>query len=600
MPAKNKPFRGGTQTKTNRALSATGFTSLSGFHFYEDGAITKWGGMDKFLNGAQQVFLPATDRFTKAFTHKTATGKRFYAYSINGLTITIRQYSLGLWTSVANFTTANGSVTDLAQATEMNGILFFAVRGVPVKKTNSNPITIFNAGIASPTIGPTSAIAIAGGALLSGTYRFVYTYFSTTFQRESNPSPAGSLTITNPPNSSIQFNITPSTDPQVDRVRIYRTTAGGGVFLFESESTNTVIQSITGAATGIEVELLANGAPPTFEGLATVEGRGYGYKENSSDIFFSSIANLDAWHVNDFRSLPSDIEGVSAGVITGIGELFSLPVVFKTDSIWVGEATDDRLALGFRRQVIGVGCVSAASIVRLEGKNLLVFASDTGIYIFDGSTVEKISSDIDPIWQNLDKAGKKSISAIIYKSKDVVIFSVRDGLLVLFLLIWNYGNKTWATRKMTTAPNALSLISDANNNELVYVGVDGGLAQFDVGTNDLGVFVEGEFISRALPDLEDGMNAGTHKTLISVLITMSGSVGTVEVLIAQDDNTNPYTSIGIVGVPDGGKIGQKYIGCNEHGRRFFLKFRHVTGGNLIVYSIDPQFKIYPGRISDGN
>lgn len=91
-------------------------------------------------------------------------------------------------------------------------------------------------GVAAPTTAATANIGLTG---LTGSYMVQYTYcrkVGATLVTESNPSPSSTpLDLTN---QGISLLIPVSDDPQVTHIRIYRTAAGGSIFLYDQEITN--------------------------------------------------------------------------------------------------------------------------------------------------------------------------------------------------------------------------------------------------------------------------------------------------------------------------------------------------------------------------
>jgi len=98
------------------------------------------------------------------------------------------------------------------------------------------PTTTYGLGIDAPTSAATIAEGAAGD--LSGKFKYVITYLrSGNFQVEGNPSPiSNEITVSA---KKIDLSSIPvSTDPKVDKKRIYRTTAGGEVFFWVADINN--------------------------------------------------------------------------------------------------------------------------------------------------------------------------------------------------------------------------------------------------------------------------------------------------------------------------------------------------------------------------
>lgn len=86
----------------------------------------------------------------------------------------------------------------------------------------------YNWLIAAPTAAPTLADGGAG-SLSAGIYQYAYSFQRSADEWESPLSPIGSITLAASKQTSISA-IQVSTDAQVDKVRIWRTTAGGATY----------------------------------------------------------------------------------------------------------------------------------------------------------------------------------------------------------------------------------------------------------------------------------------------------------------------------------------------------------------------------------
>lgn len=95
---------------------------------------------------------------------------------------------------------------------------------VLVTNPAGNQVRQYKWGISSPTVPSTYVSGGAGNlnsaAAGASTYDWRYTYKSTVTGAQSNPSPEGASLALN--NESAEVAVTASTDPQVDKIRIYR------------------------------------------------------------------------------------------------------------------------------------------------------------------------------------------------------------------------------------------------------------------------------------------------------------------------------------------------------------------------------------------
>lgn len=124
----------------------------------------------------------------------------------------------------------------------------------PLKRYDGT--NFYNWLIAAPTTAPTLADGGAG-SMTAGTYKYVYTFYRSTDGWESAPSAQGTITQVASRQVSISALQT-STDPQVDKIRIYRTTVGGATFRLLTtinNGTTTYADNNTDSALGAAITL---------------------------------------------------------------------------------------------------------------------------------------------------------------------------------------------------------------------------------------------------------------------------------------------------------------------------------------------------------
>ena len=116
---------------------------------------------------------------------------------------------------------------------------------------------------------------------------------------------------------------------------------------------------------------------------------------------------------------PFSNEGTCAdaeGNITGAVAINGILTVFKRNSIWIVQSTGVEDGYYATRVPGSVGCVSGRSIASTG--NQVFFAAEDGIYTFDGSTVAKVSGDIEGLWQDRRTASNMERSVGVYYAPD--------------------------------------------------------------------------------------------------------------------------------------------------------------------------------------
>lgn len=151
-----------------------------------------------------------------------------------------------------------------------------------------NGTTVRKWGIAGPAAANT--YGADSGTGLTGTYQYKYTYVNSVSGHESNASEASlARTVSN---KTINLTgITASVDPQVDKINLYRTTAGGAIYFYLGQidnGTTTYADSISDTLLGITEAPLFNDPAPDFVGIEEWDGRIWGFQFKSTKVQFSN------------------------------------------------------------------------------------------------------------------------------------------------------------------------------------------------------------------------------------------------------------------------------------------------------------------------
>lgn len=283
--------------------------------------------------------------------------------------------------------------------------------GVEMKKFDGT--NFWNWGIVSPAAAP-SVTLVAGTANVYASWCYLYTYYNSTTGHESSPSPvaacSGVFTA-----KDVQVGVIASTDPQVDQIRIYRTTDGGSqnpVNMQEvsgspyANATTAYTDNTSDALLGIRVAPanLINDPPPASRlttGTSYAQGRIWTFLNNATFYSgFEEIANGVPEECFPGGSFPAQGDGnfyrwdnevmAHAGLPDGIA-VFTPERIFKVE----GDSLDtfrrytllDRRGTRSRTAIAAVG----SSVVWLDTSNT-VWISDLG----------EIGISIRPDLQNID------------------------------------------------------------------------------------------------------------------------------------------------------------------------------------------------------
>jgi hypothetical protein len=322
------------------------------------------------------------------------------------------QKALGSFPSTVT-TVMLGSSTDLwgstwtaADINDANfGPYFFASQGVgsntaSIKNVN---VTIFYTDLSAGA--PTTSTSGTGITANTG-WTYVYCYQNSVTGHVSSPG-APSISTGAVANKTVNVTVVASTDPQVDTIRIFRTTDGGGGVWFEIA--NSPVANVSAAYPDVTTDAnLSLVTAPTFgfndppsNAMGAVWFANRIWTFNNATLYFTDWEELSigvpeessvSGPAGNFWNFDSEITGLSVaqdGVI-----VFTAGSIFKID----GDSLDT-----FRRTTIakGLGCRNRATIARLGG--LTAFLANTNsIWTTDSSSLTEISSAIQPTIDNID------------------------------------------------------------------------------------------------------------------------------------------------------------------------------------------------------
>lgn len=236
-----------------------------------------------------------------------------------------------------------------------------------------------NLGVIAPTMAPSTALA---GGSLTGTYQYAYSYYNDQQGIESSISPlTPELTLAN---NQVVLTLTPSTDPQVSNIRLYRI---GGIW------TDFLL-----------VTTLPNTATPYYDNLAdqTLQGRLIGNVSNTAPrnelrfvcerqgTFFGAVDDKLYYTKGDGQPYywPNTFYINVFEPVTALASCTSGIYVFTATSVFIltgNDSTSFALVTLSRSQ----GCLSAASLVYVNDS--VIFGSNDGICVASGANVVVIS-----------------------------------------------------------------------------------------------------------------------------------------------------------------------------------------------------------------
>lgn len=275
-----------------------------------------------------------------------------------------------------------------------NNHVFFG-NGVDMMKYDGTDLT--NWGITAPSAAV--SIALGAGALTATVgYQYVICWENSSTGHLSSPSPVSALTVPSSQNVTITGNTT--SDGQVDKVRVYRTTDGGSIFF---EHPSSPVAYATWTASGLTDSSADTALGSTLAPLANYNNRptaGRGFAFYAGRIWW---VDDDTLYYTGFEEINNGVPEESAPPVnyypfgeelTGCYALKNALLVFGINTIFV--VTGDSLTT-FHRDTLGMnaGCFHFPTICGTENTCAFLDASNT-IRLTDGLTLQELSLPIRP------------------------------------------------------------------------------------------------------------------------------------------------------------------------------------------------------------
>lgn len=303
-----------------------------------------------------------------------------------------------LWGSTwapADINASNFGVNFIVKNPSLVGTAAFSVDAVR--------ITVFYTD--TSTGAPTTSVSGTGITASTG-WTYVYCYMNSVTGHVSSPSPPSASTgpVTN---KTVNVSVIASTDPQVDKIRIFRTTDGGGGVWFEiaggpfanattsypDTTTDANLSVITAPTFGF------NDPPPNGKGMVWFANRIWFFQ--NATLYFTDWEEMNigvpeegsvSGPAGNFWNFSSEITGLSVAQ-DGV-------LVFLAGGIY--KISGDSLSTFWRTVIAGgLGCRNRATITRLGG--LTAFLANTNsVWTTDSTSLTEISAQIQPTIDNID------------------------------------------------------------------------------------------------------------------------------------------------------------------------------------------------------
>lgn len=364
-----------------------------------------------------------------------------------------------------------------------------------------------------------SAPAQPGGSLttgtLNGTYKYVTTYYDSLTGSESNPSPERSMS---PSTQGVTLTFSASSETRVDKVRIYRTNAGGSTFLFLTEVLDTAASYVDNGsvALGTTTPPSDHNIPGNFERMEYYKGYAFGSIGNT--IYWAKALNADAWPPLNSTEVPFDGNDT---IITMVSFQDTL-IIFGRFNILLLNGSGGLWSLN--RIDVGMGIVGPEAHTQIDGT--LVFLSERGLRAFPG--LQPFAAKLDRTLNELPLTTKDT-ACMAFVPEEQSLWLCLNSLTYVIAL------NTGAIGTYTFRPDHI-LQGGIDGFSFPYFSIGAGLKQYGSTSGDAGALFTALWRSKMFT-----MNDPEPTKHIRRLGAFSTKGGTATVTATIADNTNSYT-----------------------------------------------------------
>lgn len=364
-------------------------------------------------------------------------------------------------------------------------------------------------GITKPSSANT--FAADSGTGLTGTYLYKYTYVNSVSGHESSASPASASHVV--ANKTINLTgLTASTDPQVDKINIYRTTTGGAYYFYLTQinnGTTTYADTTADTSLGSTEAPLYNDPPANFLGLEEWDGVIFGFEKNSTVLkfsnteFYSLVGNPEeSFHPDNFIDLRAKIFAIKKS--PNFNELW----VHTNKGIYGivrTEINQDPYRAAVRNSSIYGG--SQYSVVNIYNQQWFLTEDWRVVSIDSAGNINYESYNIEPDMNLANKTKLPLCQAVQYrgtnKNQFRMIYPLSGQNSPNRMLACNYLQKTppdeigrsrsvWEYHKLTCS--AIGVVKDNSGNDILFSGdTSGNLYKQDYGIDDNGSAISWSF-----------------------------------------------------------------------------------------------------------
>jgi hypothetical protein len=596
--------------KSNPYIAGSDLWKLQGWYLSEAMSIQKRLGFQK-LNLYQSTENSLPMSFTGLFEYLPSAGvNKKIATGTTGVYVynTPDQFK---WNLASIPAARTGTRQNLYASRMLFDQFYLGGGGSTDVNLRYNGTSWFQMGITAPSTTLTAGAPSAGGNMGVGAYSYRVTFVNE-LNQESNPSAVSNTVTTTAGNNTVALSSIPvSSDPQVTKRNIYRTTAGGGVYLLltiiPNNSATTFSDTLSDAVLGVALDAFSFGVPSHFSMIELYRGVAFmgGDPNNKSRIWFSYPGQPANVNSNDFRDLDPNDGDILAGMI----QYQSTIAAFKGQSIWLLSGSD-RTNYAFTKQVTHVGSINNSCLVEIPmvaaegvstpaGGKIVLLSPTKRFYFFDGTTATQTAIGLEPILNRLDAAKLSGVSGTIVPSLNQARWVVpSDAILgqTNDLIIWyDYVLDKWGTTELNLPANVSALLHDDMGIYQYYIGgapsatgpnISGGwVYQGDISGTDDGAPITIEVIDKSHPrylmnpsgqsvNYPTPENIKVFSQMFIWFKTMPTPGVQLKVYGIIDDPTNVPILIGTINCTN--PTGQEHLTMNLQGKRLYIRILETS------------------------
>lgn len=385
--------------------------------------------------------------------------------------------------------------------------------------TGLDDVPVFRAyrvGIVAPTTAPTIA-ASAGAGNLTGDYYYAYSYYSSTTGFESPLSPTSAVfTVT--AKYAVVTGVTYSSDPQVDKIRLYRKGGTLSSWRLADEAKGNpacgddpLPYTLDEGQTDAEIALAEKADTDTVTPFSTIDkdsaaltdqqftynwgpflGKYHfwvGDSVRKGYVYWNKVGDISRSHPLTSLTSVSD-----PGEVLQNGFIFSsVPFVFSKLNLYALDYGGTDALPEFTSRLIPIGMGLAGKWAFAVGSNAVYFLSKDGIYATDcqpGKPISLTEDSLKPIFQGrgVGTGAAGTIDAIKWASVDTFRMAATAKELHFFYvgvtnsynyhLVYDFERGAWSQWTTNHYVNAHFDQGSASNR--VLFGLTGGLHTYSI------------------------------------------------------------------------------------------------------------------------